>query len=51
MIKLIKAVITFLLIMVAVDVFVFGLWVMSGQRPADDFYIGAITNKVIKLID
>jgi hypothetical protein len=50
MIKLIKAVLTFLLIMVVVDVFVFGLWIMSGQRPPDDFFIGAITNKVVKWI-
>lgn len=34
----------------AVDALGFMLWVISGQNPTDDFYIGTITAHVLRAI-
>lgn len=33
-----------------VDLIGFGLWVISGQTPPDDMFIGGMTAKVIEII-
>jgi hypothetical protein len=35
--------------LLAIDFVGFIAWVMSGQFPADNFYIGTITTHIIKL--
>ena len=32
------------------DMFGFALWAMSGQYPADNFYIGTITAHILRAI-
>lgn len=33
-----------------VDIVGFALWVVSGQIPLSDFYIGAITSNILKMV-
>jgi hypothetical protein len=44
----------FILAMVAIvliaDVLFFLAWSLSGQKPADDMFMGTITTKVVKMI-
>ena len=42
--KIIEGVLIFAL---AADVFGFMVWVLSGQVPADNFYLGTITAHVV----
>ena len=37
------------LALLLLDLAGFGLWAISGQHPADGFYLGAITKAVINL--
>ena len=47
--KIIKLIITILIMLICVDVFGWLAWQVSGQVPADDnFYLGSITNQIIK---
>lgn len=34
-------------LLLALDAFAFFAWVFSGQNPADGYYFGAITAKII----
>lgn len=34
----------------ALDAFVFIAWILSGQYPVDDFYIGTITAHILRAI-
>lgn len=34
----------------AIDFFGFAAWIISGQMPADNFYIGTITAHVLRAI-
>ena len=34
---------------IAIDIFCFILWVLSGQKPMGDFYLGTITGHFINL--
>lgn len=38
------------LIVLAIDFIVYAMWVLSGQVPVDGFYVGAITNAILKAI-
>ena len=46
-IKTISAVVAAILL---IDMFGFLLWIMSGQYPADNFYIGTITAHILRAI-
>ncbi|MEK6897598.1 MAG: hypothetical protein AABW93_03655 [Nanoarchaeota archaeon] len=46
-IKTISAVIAAILL---IDIFGFLLWIMSGQYPTDNFYIGTITAHILRAI-
>ena len=37
-------------VIIAVDIFGFMAWVLSGQIPADNFYVGAITANILRAI-
>lgn len=34
----------------AVDFFGFAAWILSGQMPTDNFYIGTITAHILRVI-
>ena len=42
--------ISIITIIIMIDMIGFILWSVSGQQPADGFYIGAITKGIISLI-
>jgi hypothetical protein len=48
--KTTKVIIAIVLLVLMLDVFVFGLWVMSGQRPPDDMFIGMGTAKILRVL-
>lgn len=45
-----KYVVWFIAIVIGVDMLGFLAWVLSGQFPVDNFYIGSITRNVLNLI-
>ena len=38
-----------LVVMVVADIVGFVAWKLSGQTPSDNFFIGSITNQVLKV--
>jgi hypothetical protein len=49
-IKLAKTLSIVVFVFFAIDFGGFIMWAMSGQTPADGFYIGAITKNLLALI-
>lgn len=45
-----KNIITIILAILVIDFIGFMLWVASGQMPADSFYIGGLTAKLLQVI-
>jgi hypothetical protein len=46
----IQVVIWVIVFLGVIDVFGFGLWVISGQTPNDDLYLGTITSHTLKAL-
>ena len=46
---MLKIIIYTILIILAIDLVGFIAWIVSGQLPVDNFYIGTITANIIKL--
>lgn len=40
----------FLVLVLAADLAGYCAWILSGQMPVDSFYVGALTNLVIKTL-
>lgn len=38
------------LAILAIDFLAFLLWIVSGQTPVDEFYIGSITSNILQAI-
>ena len=50
MAQLITSTLGVMLGILLIDAGAFVLWVMSGQYPADSYYLGAITTNIIKAV-
>ena len=48
--KIIKIIFGTILTLLAFDFFGFVLWILSGQVPQSDFYVGVFTVEILKLI-
>lgn len=46
-----KYLLFFLLVVLLIDFMGFTAWVISGQLPKDNVYIGAISNAIIQLVN
>lgn len=45
-----KIVFWIILVLLVIDLIGFTAWALSGQRPADEFYIGALTANALMII-
>ena len=48
--SIIKNILIFILIILALDLLGFMSWVILGQKPVDNFFLGNITTHILKLI-
>ena len=37
-------------VLIIIDMLGFGVWIVSGQHPVDDFYIGTLTAHVLRAL-
>jgi len=47
---LLKATVLVAVVYLSLDIFGFLMWVQSGQTPPGDYYIGAITTHVLRML-
>lgn len=47
--NIIRTILQVIAIVIVIDIIGFMMWYSSGQRPADDFYIGSLTTHTINL--
>lgn len=48
--KIAQIALTIVFVILAVDFFGFAAWVMSGQHPTDNFYVGTITAHALQAV-